>query len=212
MSLVLATAGGVLVVFLLLTFVLSRIKVAGPNEAFIITGRRGRSVTDAQGLRSTDMSGQKVVMGASVFVLPVYPIAAIGIIFFGLGLLPFAPVTAGLAALTYSIGAGRRGQRPFQGLIWWGVITGILVVLALDVPTAMTRYAVRASTSLDAGQRARAVRQVRQERQERVPAVGQTVQQQQGLASERAGLDVFDRHAGRKGDVLDVRVHPLLPR
>jgi len=71
MSLVLATAGGVLVVFLLLTFVLSRIKVAGPNEAFIITGRRGRSVTDAQGLRSTDMSGQKVVMGASVFVLPV---------------------------------------------------------------------------------------------------------------------------------------------
>ncbi|BCJ55698.1 flotillin [Actinoplanes sp. NBRC 14428] len=71
MSLLLATAGGVLVVFLLVMFILSRIKVAGPNEAFIITGRSGRSVTDERGVRSTDLSGQKVVMGASVFVLPV---------------------------------------------------------------------------------------------------------------------------------------------
>ncbi len=43
-------------------FVISRIKVAGPNEAFIITGRRGKG--------SGDTSGQKVVMGASVFVVP----------------------------------------------------------------------------------------------------------------------------------------------
>jgi flotillin len=71
MSLAIATTGAVLVVFLLVMLILSRIKVAGPNEAFIITGRRGRSVTDSQGVRSTDLSGQKVVMGASVFVLPV---------------------------------------------------------------------------------------------------------------------------------------------
>jgi flotillin len=71
MPLLLATAGGVLVVFLVVLLVFSRIKVAGPNEAFIITGRKGRSVTDASGIRSTDMSGQKVVMGASVFVLPI---------------------------------------------------------------------------------------------------------------------------------------------
>ncbi|MBT8226232.1 MAG: flotillin family protein [Dactylosporangium sp.] len=71
MPLILATAGGVLVVFLIVMFVLSRIKVAGPNEAFIITGRKGRPVTSAGGVRSTDSSGQKVVMGASVFVLPV---------------------------------------------------------------------------------------------------------------------------------------------
>jgi flotillin len=51
--------------------VVSRIKVGGPNEAFIITGRRGRDVTNPKtGLVSTDMSGQKVVMGASVFVIP----------------------------------------------------------------------------------------------------------------------------------------------
>jgi flotillin len=71
MSLVLPTGGAVLVVFLLVMFVLSRIKVAGPNEAFIITGRRGRAATDAHGGSAIDLSGQKVVMGASVFVLPV---------------------------------------------------------------------------------------------------------------------------------------------
>jgi flotillin len=71
MPILIATAGGVLVVFLVVMFVFSRIKVAGPNEAFIITGRKGRSVTDAAGVRSLDFSGQKVVMGASVFVLPV---------------------------------------------------------------------------------------------------------------------------------------------
>jgi flotillin len=51
--------------------VVSRIKVGGPNEAFIITGRKGRDVTNPEtGLVSTDMSGQKVIMGASVFVIP----------------------------------------------------------------------------------------------------------------------------------------------
>ncbi|MBA2575050.1 MAG: flotillin family protein, partial [Euzebyaceae bacterium] len=51
--------------------VLTRVKVAGPNEAFIITGRKGRPVRNPEtGDISTDMSGQKVVMGASVFVVP----------------------------------------------------------------------------------------------------------------------------------------------
>src|SRR3954470_5280127 len=52
-------------------FVLSRINVAGPNEAFIVTGRKGRSVKAADGSMTIDLSGQKVVMGASVFVSPV---------------------------------------------------------------------------------------------------------------------------------------------
>lgn len=71
LPLLIAIAGGVLFVLILLMFVLSRIKVAGPNEAFIVTGRKGRRVEAADGTRSTDLSGQKVVMGASVFVLPV---------------------------------------------------------------------------------------------------------------------------------------------
>jgi flotillin len=69
--LVLAIGGGALLVFLLILLVISRIKVAGPNQAFIVTGRKGRPSRSADGSRVRDLSGQKVVMGASVFVLPV---------------------------------------------------------------------------------------------------------------------------------------------
>src|SRR5689334_9247492 len=51
-------------------FILSRISVAGPNEAFIVTGRKGKAIRAADGSTVTDLSGQKVVMGASVFVMP----------------------------------------------------------------------------------------------------------------------------------------------
>ncbi|WP_428962823.1 flotillin family protein [Micromonospora fluostatini] len=71
MPLLIAIGGAVLLVLILVLFVLSRIKVAGPNEAFIVTGRKGRTTQGADGSRSTDNSGQKVVLGASVFVLPV---------------------------------------------------------------------------------------------------------------------------------------------
>jgi flotillin len=70
-AVVVAAGGVVLLLLLVVGYVLSRIKVAGPNQAFLVTGRKGRSVTSSAGVISTDMSGQKVVLGASVFVLPV---------------------------------------------------------------------------------------------------------------------------------------------
>ncbi|GIG57971.1 flotillin [Longispora fulva] len=70
-SILFAIIGGALLLLLIVLFVLSRIKVAGPNEAFIVTGRKGKATTAADGTVVTDMSGQKVVMGASVFVMPV---------------------------------------------------------------------------------------------------------------------------------------------
>ncbi|MGH1493100.1 MAG: SPFH domain-containing protein [Acidimicrobiales bacterium] len=71
-TLLIAIGGGVALLLVVALLVLSRIKVAGPNEAFIITGRKGKAVTNQQtGVISTDLSGQKVVMGASAFVLPV---------------------------------------------------------------------------------------------------------------------------------------------
>ncbi len=52
--------------------VVTRFKVAGPSEAFIVTGRKGKNVVNPEtGRTSIDLSGQKVVMGASTFVLPV---------------------------------------------------------------------------------------------------------------------------------------------
>jgi flotillin len=64
--------GVLLIVALVVVGMLSRFKVAGPNEAFIITGRKGNPVTNPQtGQVTTDLSGQRVVMGANTFVLPV---------------------------------------------------------------------------------------------------------------------------------------------
>ena len=64
-------AGIVVLVVLLGLLIVSRYKVAGPNEAYIITGRGGKDVRNLEtGLVSTDLSGQKVVMGGGVFVLP----------------------------------------------------------------------------------------------------------------------------------------------
>jgi flotillin len=71
-ELLIVLGGGFVLLALVALLVLSRFKVAGPNEAFIITGRKGKKVVNAEtGALSTDLSGQKVVMGASAFVLPV---------------------------------------------------------------------------------------------------------------------------------------------
>jgi flotillin len=60
-------------IVLVVLVAVSRFKVSGPDQAFIITGRKGKgSVRNPEtGEISTDLSGQRVVMGASTFVLPV---------------------------------------------------------------------------------------------------------------------------------------------
>jgi flotillin len=69
--LITAIIGAVTLIIVVAYLIVRRIMVAGPNEAYIITGRRGQPVKNPEtGKVSTDMSGQKVVMGASVFVLP----------------------------------------------------------------------------------------------------------------------------------------------
>ncbi len=66
-----AVLGIVVLVILLVILVTQRYKVAGPNEAFIVTGRRGKEVRNLEtGQVSTDLSGQRVVMGGGIFVLP----------------------------------------------------------------------------------------------------------------------------------------------
>lgn len=64
-------AGIVVLLVLLLLLVTSRYKVAGPNQAFIVTGRKGKAVINPEtGELTTDLSGQKVVLGGGVFVIP----------------------------------------------------------------------------------------------------------------------------------------------
>ncbi|MFD6279702.1 flotillin family protein [Streptomyces sp. NPDC060209] len=68
---VIAIVGIVVLLVLLALAVITRYKVAGPSQAFIITGRRGKRSTDpVTGRTSIDNSGQKVVVGGGVFVVP----------------------------------------------------------------------------------------------------------------------------------------------
>jgi flotillin len=70
-STLVAVVGIVALVVLLAALITTRYKVAGPNEAFLVTGRKGKEVKNLEtGTVSTDLSGQKVVMGGGVFVLP----------------------------------------------------------------------------------------------------------------------------------------------
>lgn len=68
----LITIGSLVFILLLIAGLLvQRYKVAGPSEAFIVTGRKGKQTQDiATGEVTTDLSGQKVVMGGGTFVVP----------------------------------------------------------------------------------------------------------------------------------------------
>ncbi|GGF39829.1 flotillin [Marmoricola endophyticus] len=71
MSLLAPIGGLVVLVILLVLLVTSRYKVAGPNQAFIVTGRKGKAVLNPEtGALTTDLSGQKVVLGGGTFVIP----------------------------------------------------------------------------------------------------------------------------------------------
>jgi flotillin len=67
---VLAIAAAVLVVVIVAIIIVKRYRIARPDEAIIVTGRKGKQVTDEHGKTSVDLSGQKVVTGGGVFVLP----------------------------------------------------------------------------------------------------------------------------------------------
>lgn len=65
-------------IVVLVFFIVSRFRVAGPNEAIIVTGRKGGQVVNPEtGTSQADLSGQKVVMGAGVFVWPVIQKSAV---------------------------------------------------------------------------------------------------------------------------------------
>jgi hypothetical protein len=97
----------------------------------------------------------------ALLFLPVYPLAAIAIIFFGLGFLPFAPLGGAIAALALTRSTGKAAERPFLRLALLGFASALVAMLALDAPTVITRAAIRASASPDALERERAVSMMR---------------------------------------------------
>jgi flotillin len=66
-----AIVGLIILLVVVGVLIASRYKVAGPNEAFIVTGRKGKEVRNPRPASSPPTCpGQKVVMGGGVFVVP----------------------------------------------------------------------------------------------------------------------------------------------
>ena len=98
-----------------------------------------------------------VSLNYSLLFLPIYPIAALGILYFGMGLLVFAPLLSGIGTLVIVRDIARERQiRPARP-ITAGMLVGLATLLALDIPTAITGYAVRSMGSSDPEIRERAV-------------------------------------------------------
>ena len=62
--------GAVVALVLIALVIIKRYRIAKPDEAIIVTGGKGKEVAAAQGGTIRDLSGQKVVTGGGVFVLP----------------------------------------------------------------------------------------------------------------------------------------------
>ncbi|QIK63933.1 flotillin family protein [Leucobacter viscericola] len=62
--------GAVVALVLIALVIIKRYRIAKPDEAIIVTGGRGKEIVDPVGNKSRDLSGQKVVTGGGVFVLP----------------------------------------------------------------------------------------------------------------------------------------------
>src|SRR5437867_5939828 len=83
--------------------------------------------------------------------LPLLPLAALALIFFGLGLLPMAPLFALITSIT-----GRRYLRRWQGRpaklpgLWPGIALTLIVLAAAELPGVVTRFGLRMAASTDA--------------------------------------------------------------
>lgn len=62
--------GAVIALVLIALVIIKRYRIAKPDEAIIVTGGKGKEKIDGTEKTSRDLSGQKVVTGGGVFVLP----------------------------------------------------------------------------------------------------------------------------------------------
>lgn len=96
-----------------------------------------------------------ISLGVSLFyalmLVPIIPFAGIGVIYFGIGLIPLAPLLALLAGMWLRRHLGKsmpEGQKP-RGL-WSGIAAGICGVLLFALPFISTESGMRLAISDDA--------------------------------------------------------------
>jgi hypothetical protein len=98
----------------------------------------------------------------TLLFLPLLPIGAIALIYFGMGLLPLTPLLSLIIAISLRVRLSRFAGRSQTSLrLWPGVAMGIVALLALDVPATFTRFGMQMATSTTAQTRSQGVRWLR---------------------------------------------------
>lgn len=84
----------------------------------------------------------------SLMFLPVLPLATIGIVFYGIGILPWIPLWSLVTAFRLRAHLRRRAkERNVRVRSWVGVTLALASLFVMDIPTAITRIGVRMATS-----------------------------------------------------------------
>lgn len=89
------------------------------------------------------LAGAAIAVGAgyTLVFLPLLPVALVGILFMGVGLLPFAPVGALWQSVLLTAGLAATVQRAARRIAL-GVTLGLTALIAFDVPATATYLAI----------------------------------------------------------------------
>jgi len=105
----------------------------------------------------------------SILFLPLMPLGAVMILYFALGALTWAPICALIVALRLRVRLARSGApMKLSKLSWAGVAFGFFALIALELPSTITRVAVRMASTNVAEDRARGIQWLRAVGSERV--------------------------------------------
>lgn len=116
--------------------------VPAANFALWLT-LRGDAAIDSRWLMLAGGAASAIAAAYTLVFLPLLPVAVIGILFFGLGFLPYGPI----AAMWVSIKQTKRLYWTIGGQgarrAWIGAALGLLAILAADLPATATLLALR---------------------------------------------------------------------
>jgi hypothetical protein len=104
---------------------------------------RDERTADSRWLMMAGGGAAAIALSYSLIFLPLLPLALIGIMIAGLGLLPFGPVAAAFAAIKQSRGLYEAIGRRHGRRAWAGAALGVSAVLVADLPSTATLLALR---------------------------------------------------------------------
>ena len=116
--------------------------VPATNLALWLT-LRGTALIPGRWLMMMGGASAAIAVCYALVFLPLLPMALVGILVFGLGLLPFGPVAGAYAAAKQTWGLYWALGERYGRRAWAGAALGVLAVLLADLPSTATLLALR---------------------------------------------------------------------